>query len=118
MLIVLVSLPVSAPPVPLLLLSFTDNVSVVLAAGVSVLSLQLTVLVASVLSSALICASDPLMLAELLPLLRTVAPLVPAVTVSVPSVAAAITVVSPLTLHDALPILLFLRSRLVCSVAL
>ena len=39
MLMVAVSLPVSAPPVPVLPLSLIDSVSVVLAAGVSVLSM-------------------------------------------------------------------------------
>ena len=53
----------------------------------------MTVLVALELSSALTCATVPVMVTEAVPELVTTAPLVPAVTVSVPSVTDSVTVI-------------------------
>src|SRR5260370_703636 len=86
MLMVAVSLPVSAPPGPVLPLSLIASVSVALADGVSVLWLYLAVMVVSVLSSALICAIVPVIVTDELPLFVTIAPLLLAVRGRVPSV--------------------------------
>src|SRR5688572_15526996 len=110
---VAVSLPISARPDGVLPLSVTASVNVVLAAGVSLLSLQLTLLVALVLSSALVSATHEV------PLPQTKAPLVPAVTVSVPSPTDSVAVSEPppaSTSPTDSP--LFFSDRLVCSVAL
>ena len=75
-------------------------------------------LVLSVLSSALICASVPVTVSVLVPLPLTTAPLMPAATVSVPSVTASVAVSTPPRLSTSLTDMLFLRFRLICSAAL
>ena len=68
-------------------------------------------------SSALICATVPVIVTDELPLPLTTAPLVPAVTVSVPSVTASVTVIEPEPASTSLidrP--LFLRLSAACSV--
>src|SRR5262245_52925839 len=118
MLIVAVSLDCRDPP-PAVPLSLTFRVNVALALGASVLSMYLTGLVALLLSSALICATVPVIVTEEVPLLLTTAPLVPVVTLSVPSVTDRIT---DTELEPASTSLIespvFFRLRLVCSVAL
>ena len=76
-------------------------------------------LVPSVLSSALICATVPLTVTDGLPLPETCAPLVPAVTVSVPSPTDSVTVTWPEPASTSLidsP--LFFSDSATCSVAL
>ena len=71
------------------------------------------------LSSALICATVPVIVTDEVPLFDTEAPLLPAVTVSVPSPTDSVTVSEPLPASTSLidsP--LFFSDRLVCSVAL
>ena len=71
------------------------------------------------LSSALICATVPMIVTDEVPLLLTVAPLVPAATFSAPSVTDS---VADTELEPASTSLIespvFFRLRLVCSVAL
>src|SRR3569832_231708 len=93
MLMVDVAVDTRLPPVPGLPLSLTDRVKVEVADGVSVLSTYDTVDVALVLSSALPCATVPVIVTDDVPELVTVAPEVPAVTVSVPSVTDRVTVI-------------------------
>ena len=73
---------------------------------------------ALVFSSALICATVPVMVTETVPELVTTAPLVPAVTVSVPSATASVTVIElePASASE-IDRPVFLRVSAVCSVA-
>ena len=67
----------------------------------------------------MICATVPVIVTDVVPLLDTRAPLVPAVTVSTPSPTDSVTVTEPLPASMSLidsP--LFFSERLVCSVAL
>ena len=68
-------------------------------------------------SSALTCATVPVIVTDELPVLVTTAPLVPAVTVSVPSVTASVTVIEPEPASTSeIDRPLFLRLSAICSV--
>ena len=95
MLMVAVSCAVSPGPPPVLPLSLIASVKVTVADGKSSVSVYWTTEVASLSSSALICATVPVMVTEDVPLPATPAPLPPAATVSVPSVTDRVTVMLP-----------------------
>ena len=94
MLMVAVSCEVRLPP-PVLPLSSIASVSVTVADGVLTVSVYWTTEVPSVLSSALICASVPVIVTDVPGLPLTMAPLLPACTLSVPSVTDRVTVMLP-----------------------
>ena len=69
-------------------------------------------------SSALICATVPVIVTDELPLLLTLAPLEPAVTFRVPWVTESVTDIEPPASTSPIESPVFFRLRLVCSVAL
>ncbi|OIQ63013.1 hypothetical protein GALL_554520 [mine drainage metagenome] len=119
MLIVAVSLAVSAPPDPVLPRSLTPRVKVSLAGGVSLLMMYVAVPPRLPASRSLICASVPLSVTLLVPELVTVTPVVPAPTVKVPLTALKVACTTALPASgSAIERPVPCSVRLVCSVAL